>query len=164
MLNWRLITRSSLRLTTLSSLRGKRDFISFSYPLSAKGEERGAQRSGGGVSPRTFIGAHAQLAVTHPVIALPDHPLFAARKEGFLYSFSYPLSAEGEERVAQRSGGGVSPRTFIGAHAQLAVNHLVIAPLDHPLFAARKEGFYLIFLTLFPPKAKRGAPSEAAAG
>ena len=48
---------------------------------------------------------------THPDIAALVTPLSASRIEGILFSltlFLYPLSAEGEERVVQRSADRVS--------------------------------------------------------
>jgi hypothetical protein len=43
---------------------------------------------------------------THPVVASLDHPLFAARKEGFAICFLHPLCEA--ERGDQRSAVGVS--------------------------------------------------------
>jgi hypothetical protein len=56
-----------------------------------------------------------------------------------------PLSAASEERGAQRSVGGVSPRRAFIAGRQGTCP--VIAPLDHPLFRKRERGFFF-FLNL----------------
>jgi hypothetical protein len=51
--------------------------------------------------------------------------------------YTNPLSAEGEERVAlEESRGELTARVQTLA----ARTHPVFASLDHPLFAARKEG------------------------
>jgi len=54
---------------------------------------------------------------------------------------SYPLSAEGEERVEQRSALGVS-RLVRQALALMSAGstHPAVASLGIPLFASRKEG------------------------
>jgi hypothetical protein len=61
-----------------------------------------------------FIGDDSLL--THPIFASLDHPLFGKPERGghilrFFFKkavFYNPLFAKGEERVAQRSVGGVS--------------------------------------------------------
>jgi hypothetical protein len=56
-------------------------------------------------------------AITHPDYASLVDSLFAARKEGnfFFYFIHNPLSAEGEERVVERSNDRVSYRRLIKA-------------------------------------------------
>jgi hypothetical protein len=67
----------------------------FPHPLSAAGEERVDQRSEVGVSLHARQAMTAMSAgLTHPVIALLDHPLFrfaGKRVAAIIFSFGYPI-------------------------------------------------------------------------